>query len=362
MKNLLLLLVCFVSTAARLLRPGGAKTLLAESLLLRHQLLLLNRSRKRAPRLTALDRILLGFWTLLIHPRRLLKNAVILKPSTLFEFHRALVQRKYRLLFSARGNRRPGPKGPSEELIRAIVETKLRNPRYGCPRIALLISRVFGVDIDKDVVRRVLAKHYRPPEGNHGPSSLTFIGHMRDSLWSIDLFRCESIRLKSHWVMVIMDQYTRRIIGFAVQAANVDGTALCRMFNQAISGMGVPKYLSSDHDPLFTFSQWQANLRILEVEEIKTVPYVPVSHPFVERLIGTIRREYLDHVLFWDDGDLLRKLEQFKGFYNGYRVHQALGGETPSGKAGHSLLGCTHLAKFRLRSHCRGLFQTPVVA
>src|SRR5579863_2417884 len=85
MKNLLLLLVCFVSTAARLLRPGGAKTLLAESLLLRHQLLLLNRSRKRAPRLTALDRILLGFWTLLIHPRRLLKNAVILKPSTLFE-------------------------------------------------------------------------------------------------------------------------------------------------------------------------------------------------------------------------------------------------------------------------------------
>jgi hypothetical protein len=57
--------------------------------------------------------------------------------------------------------------------------------------------------------------------------------------------------------------------------------------------------LSSDHDPLYRFHQWQANLRVLEVKEIKTVPYVPLSHPFVERLIGTVRREYLDRTLFW---------------------------------------------------------------
>src|SRR5580658_6402950 len=59
-----------------------------------------------------------------------------------------------------------------------------------------------------------------------------------------------------------------------------------------------------DHDPLYRFHQWQANLRVLEVTEIKTVPYVPLSHPFVERLIGTIRREYLDHTLFWTSADL----------------------------------------------------------
>ena len=63
-------------------------------------------------------------------------------------------------------------------------------------------------------------------------------------------------------------------------------------------GQRLPKYLSSDHDPLYRFHQWQANLRVLEVREIKTVPYVPLSHPFVERLIGTVRREYLDRVLF----------------------------------------------------------------
>jgi hypothetical protein len=77
-----------------------------------------------------------------------------------------------------------------------------------------------------------------------------------------------------------MDQYTRRIIGFGVHAGTVDGVALCRMFNRAIRGQGwLPKYLSSDHDPLYKFHQWQANLRILEVTEIKTVPYVPLSIP-----------------------------------------------------------------------------------
>ena len=97
-----------------------------------------------------------------------------------------------------------------------------------------------------------------------------------------------------------MDQFTRRIIGFGVHQGIVDGVALCRMFHRAIRGHSLPKYLSSDHDPLYRFHQWEANLRILEVTEIKGVPYVPLSHPFVERLIGTIRREYLDRILFLD--------------------------------------------------------------
>ncbi len=75
---------------------------------------------------------------------------------------------------------------------------------------------------------------------------MTFIGHTKDSLWSVDLFRCESITLKMHRVLVVMDQSTRRIIGFAVHAGYVDGVALCRMFNKAIARMGVPKHLSSD--------------------------------------------------------------------------------------------------------------------
>ena len=82
---------------------------------------------------------------------------------------------------------------------------------------------------------------HRPDPGAGGPSWLTFIGHMKDSLWSVDLFRCESITLKTHWVLVVMDQFTRRIIGFGTQAGAVDGIALCRMFNHAIAGQGIPR-------------------------------------------------------------------------------------------------------------------------
>jgi hypothetical protein len=91
---------------------------------------------------------------------------------------------------------------------------------------------------------------------------------------------------------------------------------------------------------LFTFHRWQANLRVLGVEEIKTVPYLPISHPFVERLIGTIRREYLDHVLFWNAADLERKLAEFLAYYNGYRVHHALDGRTPSHMTRDGPEGC----------------------
>jgi putative transposase len=75
---------------------------------------------------------------------------------------------------------------------------------------------------------------------------------------------------------------------------HLSGIDICCMFNKIISGLSLPKYLSSDNDPLFTFHRWQANLRIMDIEEIKTVPYTPISHPFVERVIGTVRRELLD--------------------------------------------------------------------
>ena len=185
---------------------------------------------------------------------------------------------------------------------------------------------------------------------------------MKDSLWSVDLFRCESILLKSHWVLVVMDQFTRRIIGFGIHAGDVDGVALCRMFNRAISGKGEPRYLSSDHDPLFEYHRWKANLRILDIEEIKTVPYAPLSHPFVERLIGTIRREYLDHLLFWNVADLEKKLAEFQAYYNQHRVHSSLGGNTPAEVGGGSVTSRASLSNFRWQTHCRGLYQLPLAA
>ena len=224
------------------------------------------------------------------------------------------------------------------------------------------MTKTFGIDLDNDMVRRVLAAHYRPDRNENGPSWLTLLGHTKDSLWSLDLFRTESILLRSHWVLVVMDQFTRRIIGFGVQAIAVDGPALCRMFNQAISGQGLPTRLSIDHDPLFQFHRWQANLRILEVETVQTVPQVPWSHPFIERLIATIRREYLDRLFFWTADDLERKLELFKHYYNEARVHQGLFGETPGEKAGGPKPQAAGLENYRWQSHCHGLFELPIAA
>jgi transposase InsO family protein len=329
---------------------------------MKQQLLVINRSRRRAPNLSALDRCLFGFCSLFLDPRRIRRAAVIIRPSTLLKFHRLLKQRKYRLLYSSGKKRKPGPKGPSQELIQAIVAIKQRNPRFGCPRIAQQINKAFGVDIDKDVVRRILATYYRPGSGDSGPSWLSFLGHSKDSLWSIDLFRCESIHLKSHWVLVVMDQFTRRIIGFGVHAGDVDGVALCRMFKTAISTQGAPNFLSSDNDPLFRYHRWQANLRILEIQEIKSIPYVPLSHPFIERLIGTLRRELLDHVFFWNANDLERKLEGFRQYYNAHRVHTSLNGDTPSETTGETTRRRADLNRFQWKSHCRGLYQLPVAA
>ena len=134
------------------------------------------------------------------------------------------------------------------------------------------------------------------------------------------------------------------------------------MFNQAIWAQGLPVRLSFDHDPLFQFERWKANLRILGVEAVQTVPQVPWSHSFVERLIGTIRREYLDHLLFWTAEDLEEKLALFKTYYNGLRVHQGLGGDIPNEKTGVSTAPVASLAHYSWQTHCHGLIQLPVAA
>jgi hypothetical protein len=85
------------------------------------------------------------------------------------------------------------------------------------------------------------------------------------------------------------------------------------MFNRAIAKQTLPKYLSSDNDPLFPFHRWRAKLRL---DEIKTISFLPPSHTFVERLIGTVRREYLDRTLFWNRGDLERKLNNYPVYYS----------------------------------------------
>ena len=271
MRDLVLLAIHLLVTLIKFLRPGGVRAVAAESLVLKHQLLICNRSRQRAPNLSTVSRLLLGLAFLFLRPHRIPKLSVILKPATLLKFHKTLVDGKYRRLFSSSGRpRKPGPKGPSAQLI----------------------------------------------------------------------------------VMLVMDVFTRRIIGFGVERADLDGVAVCRMFNRAIARQPLPKHISTDHDPLFRFQRWLANRRVLKIDEIKSVPYMPVSHPLVDRLIGTIRRELLDHVFFRNTLDLERRLQEFGGYYNESRVQQSLSGNTPMEQAGKPRQTCATLDGLGWREHC----------
>ncbi len=360
--KLIAFIFSYIVLCLKLLSPGGVRAVVAENMVLRQQLITLSRNQKRSPRLTFFEKITFGLLSSMISAKRLTRIAITLKPATLLKFHKALVNRKYRLLFSNISSKKPGPKGIDEKVIYLIIEMKQRNPNYGYRRIAMQISNAFGIEIDKDVVRRVLSKHYKNnPEGT-GPSWLSFIGHMKDSLWSIDLFRSESIHLKTHWIMVVMDQFTRRIIGFSAHKGSVTGMDLCCMFNSIISKKSLPNYLSSDNDSLFQFHRWQANLRILDIEKIKSVPNVPTSHPFIERLIGSVRREILDKTLYWNACDLQNKLELFQNYYNEERCHHGIDGTTPLKKADEPSITVISIDNYRWKKHCHGLFELPVAA
>jgi putative transposase len=308
------------------------------------------------------DRILMAICTMLMSPKRISGAAICVAKSTLINFHQYLVRRKYSKLFSNRAKRKPGPKGPSLALIKFVVVTKENNLRYGSLKISQLVSDVLGCDVDESTVRRILKKHFKPKPGG-GPSWLTPIGNSKDKLRSLDFFRLESVSLSTYWAMIEMDQYTRRIIGFSVHKGNLCGGTSCFMLNKILSGKGYLKLLSSDNDPLFEYWLWKTNLEaIYKIEELKSVPRTPWSHPFVERVIGTVRRDFTNHILFWGTTDLEDKLAIYQEYFNSYRVHQSLKGKTPSEIAGDQKLGRIRLNSYKWRNACGGLFHTPIAA
>src|ERR1700686_5016925 len=120
MKELFILIAHLFTTLFSLAQPGGVGAVAAQSLVLRHQLLVLQRRRQRAPRLTPWDRLFFGLYSLWLSPRRRTKISIVLRPSTFVRFHEALVRCKYRLLYTCKSRAKPGPKGPSAELIAAV--------------------------------------------------------------------------------------------------------------------------------------------------------------------------------------------------------------------------------------------------
>jgi putative transposase len=180
------LLSHYFITLIKLLKPGGVKVVMAESIAMKHQLIVMNRVRKRSPALVTRDRFLFGLLATLIGERRLQKIAVIIKPATILAFHQALVKRKYSKLYSNKAKKIPGKKAQDQALIDLVVEMKRRNPSFGYGRISMQKLEAFGVSISRFAVGRILRKNKHNLPFGDGPSWLTSIGHIKDSLWSRD--------------------------------------------------------------------------------------------------------------------------------------------------------------------------------
>lgn len=163
--------------------------------------------------------------------------------------------------------------------------------------------------------------------------------------------------------MVAIDVYSRKTIGYATQECYCTGPSVCRMFNEILAmSPNAPKIISTDNDPLFKYHRWESNLRVADIEEIKTVPGIALSHPYVERVIGTTRRECLDQVLFWTEHDLKRKLDAFQTYYNEQRGHDSLDGLPPDQYRGKKKPVLIDPGNYRWQKSCGGLFSIPIAA
>jgi len=338
------------------LQKDGFKKIVSENIILKQQLVVTSRKLNKCPPLNTSDRIIFSAFSLFIDVKRIPKTAIIISKETLLKFHRALIKRKYSILFGQK-SKEPGRKRISTSLRNFIVETKEKNPTYGSPKIVALVLNILNISISEETVRNILIKYYRPLPGN-GPSWLAKIGDAENKLWSLDFFRVETAFLHSLRVMVVIDQFSRKIIGFKVCKGNLTGNIICNMFED-ICNNNCPKYLSTDNDPLFRFKTWKQDLEFYDISEIKSVPHVPFSHPFIERLIGTVRRDFTDRTILWSKRDAELKLDLYKDYYNNFRVHDSLNGKTPFEYTDKEQNRNISLNSYRWIEKCGGLFSTP---
>ena len=311
-------------------------------------------------RLPSTDRFVLGLTTLFARPLPVAKLGAILKPATLLRFPRAPVDRKYRRPFVSIGTpTKPGPKGPSKEPVAAIIDIRRCNPGLRYQRIAEQNANTFGIDVDRAIVRRVLARRVSSGYSDSlDASSLTLLAHTKDSLGRVELFRCQSILFHGHWVLLLIDVLTRLIVGFGIDGEFIDGMTVCRMFTRAIAGTVLPKWISTDRDPLPRFRRWLASQRILDIEEIQSAPYASTPHPFGEHPIGATQRECQDRTFYWSSIYLEREFKVFRSCCSWARDHRAPNGTTPAHRTGSRSPSSAQFAGYVWKSHHLGLFET----
>lgn len=291
-----------------------------EILALRHQLGVLQRSVKR-PKLTPADRLLRAWLCEVWNGWR--SSVFLVQPATVIGWHR----RGFRLFWTWKVRRgKPGRPVVSQE-IRGLIRTMSReNPLWGAPRIHSELLKL-GINVGETSVSKYLVRHRKPPS----QTWRTFLDNHVKSMVSVDFFTVPTIRFQILSVFRVLAHDRRRILHFAVTAhPTAEWTA--HQWREAFPWDSAPRYLLRDRDRIFG-QDFVEQGKAMGIKQVLSAPRSPWQRASVERVIGTIRRECLDHVIVFNQASLSRHLHRFLDYYHHSRGHLALHKDAPESRA-----------------------------
>jgi len=295
---------------------GGHRQLALENLALRQQLAVYKRLAPR-PQLRPADRL---FWAGLARVWTGWRQAlVIVSPDNILRWQR----RRFREYWTRRSGPPRGGRPPVSAEIAALVRTMAAaNPLWGAPRIHGELLKL-GIDVAERTVSRLMPRRRPQPS----QTWRTFLAnHVRDVV-SIDFFTVPTTRLRVLFVLVVLAHHRRRVVHFNV-TEHPTAVWTSQQLVDTFPDVSAPAYLLRDRDPVYG-QPFRRRLKGMGIEEVLTAPQSPWQNPFVERLIGSIRRECLNHVLVLSERHLRRILTRYFAYYHQVRTHLALDKDAP---------------------------------
>ncbi len=293
--------------------------LVAENLALRQQLIVLHRKTKR-PRLQAKDRT---FWLWLARSwDGWRKSLLVVKPATVVRWHR----QGFKYYWAWKSRHKGGRPAVAPEVRDLIRRMSRANPLCGAPRIHGELLKL-GIDLAQTTVAKYMARHRKPPS----PSWRAFLDNHLKDLVSVDFFTVPTVTFRILFVFLVLSHDRRRIVHFNVtEHPSAEWTG--RQFIEAFPWNTAPRYLIRDRDGIYG-QDFTRRVNALGVKQVLIAPRSPWQNPYVERVIGSIRRECLDHVVVFNENHLRRVLRSYLGYYHASRTHLALGKDSPDSRS-----------------------------
>ena len=288
----------------------------AEIIMLRHQLNVLRRRFPSNPKLVVAERLLF-VWLYRLFPSVL--NAVtIIRPETIVRWHRTGFRLYWRWKSRSRGGR---PRIPGE-IRRLIREMSLANRLWGAPRIHGELLKL-GIEVAQSTVAKYMAR------GGRGRSQTwkTFLHNHSTGIGAMDFLIVPTVGFKLLFVLVILRHERRRLISLSV-TANPTAEWIARQITDAFPWDEAPDYLIRDRDASYGQAGTK-RLTAMGIRDHPTAPRSPWQNGYAERLIGSIRRECLDHTVVFGEGHLRRIAAAYTGYYNECRTHLSLDKDSP---------------------------------